>query len=808
MSVSHIYRIILTLALLAGALAPASPSRAAPSVPQTYFVDSGNASTDGLVGFGRFDDMDIVHVLRDGIDNPVSTGTGSGVSFSATTPPAITRFNPRSLNIPAAGNYIEIANHVALNSMGNSFTVAAWIKRATLNTGVTIYDSGTQSNHWFVGLLSNNKLVFTKDSLADFASSIHTINDTNWHHVAYVVSSSNVTMYLDGTADTPQAIGSLTPPSGVKLIGNKQSKTTGFRGLIDELRLYNRALSATEISRLAQGKGCTQDGLSWDNAFNHLQCALDTAVSGDQVWVTRGLYRPGPAPAATFAGKSGVKLYGGFLGSEISLGERPAFTLPTSVSPSFFDYTILSGDVNGNDNPLTFANYTENNRFVVTNLSVNSAGRWDGFVIRGGSSNFPAPSAPDVEPEAGGGMFNFNSAVTLTNLAFLANQGNRSNHGGGLTNVNSNISLSASLFLGNRGYAGGMYTTGLTPNLSLMRFESNQGATAGGAVNADTGGLNLSYSAIIGNTSAGTGGGVSSENGTLSLYAVDMTGNTASLGGGAYISGTVATLTEIDLTGNTATTGNGGGGLAAYKGSFSMTDSRFQENRATNGFGGGLLIDGATAFIDRSRLFGNSAAAGGGAISTINTNDAKVFNTVLVGNGGPLNQTGNAINVGTANLKFVNCSFASNLNSSSAFLGRVSFNGVLTIVNSILWDHGSTLVEMVNPATSIMTANTVGRPGFGTDPKFTRYPAPGDGDWNTPGGNDYGDLHLMPFSTAIDAGSNALVQAGITLDLDFQPRFFDVPFVANTGAGTPNIDTGAYEAQYSKQTFLPVINRP
>ncbi len=88
-------------------------------------------------------------------------------------------------------------------SLENTFTVAAWIKRSTLNVSATIYDFGTQTNHWYVGLLSNNKMAFTTNGAQDFASATHTINDTNWHHVAYVANNSNLTMYLDGCPRHP-----------------------------------------------------------------------------------------------------------------------------------------------------------------------------------------------------------------------------------------------------------------------------------------------------------------------------------------------------------------------------------------------------------------------------------------------------------------------------------------------------------------------------------------------------------------------------------------------------------------------------
>jgi len=75
------------------------------------------------------------------------------------------------------------------------------------------------------------------------------------------------------------------------------------------------------------------------------------------------------------------------------------------------------------------------------------------------------------------------------------------------------------------------------------------------------------------------------------------------------------------------------------------------------------------------------------------------------------------------------------------------------------------------------------------DPRFVN--ANGNGRWSYP----HADLRLAAGSPAIDAGNNTLVPAGVTTDLDGQPRLADDPASADTGLGTPPlVDLGAYEA--------------
>lgn len=78
-----------------------------------------------------------------------------------------------------------------------------------------------------------------------------------------------------------------------------------------------------------------------------LSTALTNAKAGDQIWVL-GFQDPSQlyvAPEGGFTVKSGVKLYGGFRGTERTIDERP-----TSGKAPYFTYrSVLSGDIKGDD---------------------------------------------------------------------------------------------------------------------------------------------------------------------------------------------------------------------------------------------------------------------------------------------------------------------------------------------------------------------------------------------------------------------------------------------------------------------------
>ncbi len=108
--------------------------------------------------------------------------------------------------------------------------------------------------------------------------------------------------------------------------------------------LGSAPLQAGIIRVDASSTSVSPDGGSWETAYADLQDALGAAVSGDEIWVAKGIYKPTTASdtAARFEPVDGVGMYGGFTGNESSRNER--------------DYannkTYLSGDLDGGLNSI------------------------------------------------------------------------------------------------------------------------------------------------------------------------------------------------------------------------------------------------------------------------------------------------------------------------------------------------------------------------------------------------------------------------------------------------------------------------
>jgi hypothetical protein len=108
-----------------------------------------------------------------------------------------------------------------------------------------------------------------------------------------------------------------------------------------------------------------QSGTTWADAFVNPQQALVAAFAGDQMWVAAGTYTPDYSVpgdrAALFFIPSGVSMYGGFLGNAHGGGGEDALDHRDPSS----NLSILSGDLNGDDDGPDFGNNAENSRALV-----------------------------------------------------------------------------------------------------------------------------------------------------------------------------------------------------------------------------------------------------------------------------------------------------------------------------------------------------------------------------------------------------------------------------------------------------------
>lgn len=269
--------------------------------------------------------------------------------------------------------------------------------------------------------------------------------------------------------------------------------------------------------------GPDHDGAAWNTAFVSIQDALARAVAGDEIWVAAGTYTPASDTdrTATFSLVNGVALYGGFAGTETTRDERDWHA----------HVTVLSGEIG---DPATT---NDNSYHVVTTNGVNAETVLDGLTITAGAANGTSPD------DRGGGMFNRNSAVTLTNITFSVNS---ATYGAGIYNERSSITIRDSVVLDNvASEAGGMFNKNSSPRLTGVFFGRNTATNTGGAMQ----------------NNGAPPPGTTAPPSTPLLINVVFSGNVASFGGAVDNGSSDPQFINVTFSGNHATYAQGGGSV-------------------------------------------------------------------------------------------------------------------------------------------------------------------------------------------------------------------------------------------------------
>jgi prepilin-type N-terminal cleavage/methylation domain-containing protein len=199
-----------------------------------------------------------------------ATGTWSGTQAGTSGYYSAGKVGPWAGTFNGSNDYIAVPNASNLNFGTGSFTVSAWVKP---NSGLASYyqligkKAAYNGNNigWEIWLdyrttpnimeLRINDGSATGDLTPNPSANLATaLNGAAWVHLVLVVNvGQNVTFYLNGTNEGTQSISTMTGSisnSQPITIGKDASGVASFPGLIDDGRLYNRALSAVEINAM------------------------------------------------------------------------------------------------------------------------------------------------------------------------------------------------------------------------------------------------------------------------------------------------------------------------------------------------------------------------------------------------------------------------------------------------------------------------------------------------------------------------------------------------------------------------------
>lgn len=131
-----------------------------------------------------------------------------------------------------------------------TFTIMAWVNTEApqANTTYRMFSTGPTGG-WAFGIANVDQMRFTSFSREDISTSAAPVPGATWAHIALTWNNGTVTMYRNGIViANNQTNFAFTDETATNFaIGSTSTGTEAFNGRIDELKIFNTALTQSEI---------------------------------------------------------------------------------------------------------------------------------------------------------------------------------------------------------------------------------------------------------------------------------------------------------------------------------------------------------------------------------------------------------------------------------------------------------------------------------------------------------------------------------------------------------------------------------
>ena len=249
------------------------------SKPVSVYIQQLKDVVPGLVGYWPMDGD-----WNDHSGNGYNGTPYNGVTFNTTD----YKGGSQSGSFDGVDDYVAVPT-LWLNPP-DALTVEAWIKAGTGTSDVVAFYHGDNGEFELYYQPQTNKVAFrTKLSNGTWYSILANSPSNDWHHVAGVFEKgNNLTIYIDGIFQASIPIPNYplwNPGTGyLPSIGAYNRGSAEYSGLVDELAVFNRALSADEIKA-------------------HY---LNGIVPGLHAPIINQVTSPTPSPNSTFSGTKDI----------------------------------------------------------------------------------------------------------------------------------------------------------------------------------------------------------------------------------------------------------------------------------------------------------------------------------------------------------------------------------------------------------------------------------------------------------------------------------------------------------------------
>jgi fibronectin type 3 domain-containing protein len=201
---------------------------------------------NGLAANWRFDDG----AGTTAVDSSGNNNTGTLLNSPTWVLPG--RIGAAELSFNATNLQSVTANNSASLNMSSAITIAAWINPIDWNGNRRIVQKGNSDNQYRF-LAEGGVLKFHLNGVGTLSTPLPTSN--LWTHVAATWNGSTMLIYTNGQMQGSLATGgSITATTDPLAIGKKNTSGSAgdyWNGQLDEVRIYNRALSLGEINIIA-----------------------------------------------------------------------------------------------------------------------------------------------------------------------------------------------------------------------------------------------------------------------------------------------------------------------------------------------------------------------------------------------------------------------------------------------------------------------------------------------------------------------------------------------------------------------------
>ncbi|HSD82708.1 MAG TPA: choice-of-anchor Q domain-containing protein, partial [Anaerolineae bacterium] len=342
-----------------------------------------------------------------------------------------------------------------------------------------------------------------------------------------------------------------------------------FNGLIDDVRIYNSALSAAQIATLASGNDVTTNWTTSDPIAN--PTTLDAQQGGRVVYLV---------------GESSVSLTLENLTVRDGLiNNSGGGVYVNSGNATLSNVQILSNTANaGGGIYVNSGNATLSNVQILSNRAGGGIGGGGVYVAGGGMATVSGGQIMSNTAFLGGGMHIRSGSATLSNVQILSNWANM---GGGMLIDPGNATLNNVQILSNTAFnCGGMEVYEGSATLSNVQILSNLADRDGGGLCVEASGTAIvSGGQVVNNSANYVGGGLAVYSGTLVVTNTTVSRNQAnslSYGGGAiYQSSGHTTIANGTIVSNTAAT-TSRSGIWLESGTLEIGNSIIAHNGITN----------------------------------------------------------------------------------------------------------------------------------------------------------------------------------------------------------------------------------